>query len=475
MARVDEVLAGLGARSSDEALRSDVEGIRSTLRSPLRIAVAGRVKAGKSTLVNALLGQRVAPTDVGECTTLVTWYAHDEAERLEIVHRDGTRTRRALRTDGSLPPDLGCDIAGVDHLEVFLSLDELRDVTIIDTPGLRSANDEHSERTRALLAIDEASRSGVAMADVLLLVMALEPHQQDLATLAEFDAQFGGLSRNALNAVGVLSRIDHAGVDPATAKAHGIELAERLSRHHQLSLAAVLPVNGLLAETTRCGQLTESDARALRSLVDLDAGRRRLLLLSADRFVESPSPVPASDRVRLLERLDLQGIGEALDILESGATSVGDLSRELHRRSGVEALAREVYENFAGRADAFKVGRALVALARLDPESDADRHLVRQVHEELSLDPRLAVVQLVRVAQLVASREVVLPEHLVADLGSIVDLHLELAAEGSVPCLDDGWLIAAIRRWRTFGNEGRAGPGERAAVDSVLRSLESLL
>ena len=44
------------------------------LDEPLRVAIAGRVKAGKSTLLNALVGERLAATDAGECTRIVTWY-----------------------------------------------------------------------------------------------------------------------------------------------------------------------------------------------------------------------------------------------------------------------------------------------------------------------------------------------------------------------------------------------------------------
>ena len=42
---------------------------------PLRVAIAGKVKAGKSTLLNALVGDELAPTDAGECTKPVS-YTH---------------------------------------------------------------------------------------------------------------------------------------------------------------------------------------------------------------------------------------------------------------------------------------------------------------------------------------------------------------------------------------------------------------
>ena len=56
--------------------------VRERLDEPLRVAVAGRVKAGKSTLLNALVGERLAPTDAGECTRIVTWYEDGHTYRV---------------------------------------------------------------------------------------------------------------------------------------------------------------------------------------------------------------------------------------------------------------------------------------------------------------------------------------------------------------------------------------------------------
>ena len=50
----------------DAAARADSDGgriraIDRGLRTPLTVAVAGRVSSGKSTIVNALIGRRVGP------------------------------------------------------------------------------------------------------------------------------------------------------------------------------------------------------------------------------------------------------------------------------------------------------------------------------------------------------------------------------------------------------------------------------
>src|SRR5579864_8725565 len=118
--------------------------VENRLREPLRIAVAGRVKAGKSTLVNALLGQRVAPTDVSECTRVVTWFSYGHPERLEVLLRDGGTIEAQLTEDGMLPAQLPVPIDQIAALHAYLANASLQTMTLIDTPGLGSVHDDYS-------------------------------------------------------------------------------------------------------------------------------------------------------------------------------------------------------------------------------------------------------------------------------------------------------------------------------------------
>jgi len=69
--------------------------------------VAGRVKAGKSTLLNALVGEELAPTDAGECTRVVTWYQDGLTYRVTIDPKEGPSTpARFTRHAGVLEIDL---------------------------------------------------------------------------------------------------------------------------------------------------------------------------------------------------------------------------------------------------------------------------------------------------------------------------------------------------------------------------------
>ena len=62
------------------------------------MAIAGKVKAGKSTLLNALVGEQVAPTDAGECTRVVTWYRDGTTPRIVLHPRDGEPAAAARAT-----------------------------------------------------------------------------------------------------------------------------------------------------------------------------------------------------------------------------------------------------------------------------------------------------------------------------------------------------------------------------------------
>src|SRR5580700_5297668 len=83
-----------------DPLDRDLSSLLVRLREPMRVAVVGRVKAGKSTIVNAMLGQRVAPTDVSECTRLVTWFRYGYPQRVVLELRDGTEMATQLSSAG---------------------------------------------------------------------------------------------------------------------------------------------------------------------------------------------------------------------------------------------------------------------------------------------------------------------------------------------------------------------------------------
>src|SRR5256885_16239671 len=106
MSTSDQVRAILGgtiqAYRNDPSYRhrpdvhNELERIGWRLNQPIRIALAGILKAGKSTLVNALVGEDIAPTDATEATRFVTWFRNGATPKGIANHRSGHASTEPL-------------------------------------------------------------------------------------------------------------------------------------------------------------------------------------------------------------------------------------------------------------------------------------------------------------------------------------------------------------------------------------------
>src|ERR1700754_4122518 len=96
--------AGIERAGDDPALaplRAALAGARDHLDEPMRVAVVGHIKAGKSTMLNALLGEELAATGTEELTFNVNWLRHG-TPGLRVHFKDGrepeTRTLAELES-----------------------------------------------------------------------------------------------------------------------------------------------------------------------------------------------------------------------------------------------------------------------------------------------------------------------------------------------------------------------------------------
>lgn len=372
-----------------EPLRERWTALRDGLCGPLRVAVVGRLKAGKSTLVNALLGQVVAATGAGECTLAVSRVRYGFPERVE---------------------------AGADaSRDVYLSNEILRTLTIIDTPGLDSVHEAVSRATWDLL---EASGPEAALgtADALILVVNDRLADADLDALGLLSGRRNADFALAVSCLGVLTRVDlfadDGDVDEharAVAAAHAGRLREHVSD--------VMPVFGLLAEAAEAGRLTEADAGAVAVLAGLADDVVAVVLADADEF-RTDGRVGLTDaaRERLIERLGMFGLREAVRLHRGGARGAAALTTALSHRSGIGALRGWMLAEFAEKGDALRVSRTLGQLFELSYHAHDDVDVrafldrLRDVVEELRLSPRLHRLEELRARQAVRSDAVRLPE-----------------------------------------------------------------
>src|SRR6185503_3000939 len=157
--------------------------IEARLVEPLRVAIAGKVKAGKSTLLNALVGEPLAATDATECTKVVTWYVEGQRYQATLEPREGEPVHIALKRDAT---GITLDLEGrapedIARIVVRWPSSRLRSMTLIDTPGVGSISG-FGQRTFELLAPED--ERGTAADAVLYLTPHL--HASDVRFLEAF-------------------------------------------------------------------------------------------------------------------------------------------------------------------------------------------------------------------------------------------------------------------------------------------------
>lgn len=448
------------------------------LAEPLRIAIAGMVKAGKSTLLNAIIGEEIAPTDTGECTRIVTWYRYGHTPRITLHPRDGDpRILPLKRADGRLVFVLGnVQAEDVERLDVEWPSPRLRTMTLIDTPGIASLSEDVSARSTSFLTPGDTP----SQADAIIYLMR-HMHASDLRFLESFRDTEAGRS-GTVNALAVLSRADEVGAGRIDSLLSAGEIAERYRRDHNLRKLAlgVVPVAGLLAQSART--MRQQDFAALQLLAGLDRGDREKMLLSADRFVRSAGPegLTAEARASLLAKYGLFGIRLAVVLVRNGFDEPTPLAHELARRSGLDPLLDLLNRQFQARAEALKARTALVgveSLLRSSPRPDngqlaaALERLQVNAHEfrELRLLATLRTTGVPLRPELAAEAE-----GLIGGWGAAPHIRLGLDEDASPDDLADE-ARRFLLRWRSVAENPLT---DRAALDAcrvVVRSCEGVL
>jgi replication fork clamp-binding protein CrfC len=493
MSTSDQVRAILGgtisAYRADPAYRdrpdvhNELDRIGRRLNQPIRIALAGTLKAGKSTLVNALVGEDIAPTDATEATRIVTWFRHGPTPKVTANHRGGRRTNVPIGRGAQGSPDhrgLTFDFTRLDpedvvDLDVEWPAAELIDTTIIDTPGTSSLSRDVSQRTLRLLVPGD----GVPRVDAVVFLLRTL-NAADIALLNQIGELVGG-SSGALGVIGVASRADEIGAGRIDAMMSAKDVAKRFTAEMDKTgiCQAVVPVSGLLALTART--LRQSEFVALEKLAGVDAAELAKAMLSVDRFVREDSslPVDAATRAALLDRFGMFGVRISIAVLRAGVTDSVALADELLERSGLVALRDVIDQQFAQRSDLLKAHTALLSLRRF-----VEHHPIYATpYIVADIDPLLAdthAFEELRLLSQLRSRPTTLNEDEIVSLrriigGSGTDAASRLGLQPDAPYDGPRAAFAAAQRWRRRADHPLNDPFTTRACRAAVRSAEAMV
>jgi hypothetical protein len=429
--------------------------------SPLRVAVAGRSGSGKSTMVNAVVGDEVAPIDVDGA---FAWYQDGPQPKATLYTPQGPIGDPPIgRVDRRLDIDLSqYDSSQISRIVVDWPARVLRDATLIDTPPIA----------------DGVSEQIAAEADALLYLTP-QVHVMDVRFLQS--TQDHPVARAApVNGILVLSRADEVG----GGRIDALSTAKQIARRHRRDARVrglcqnVIAVSGLIGQAGRT--MPDEEYASLATLASSPRAATDDLLLSADRFTRSNHALPAPVRKELADRLGLLGVRLAVALIRQGADTRTKLAAELVKRSGLNELRDSIGRLFIDRRQVLKARSALLGLdvvLRMEPRPGAGK-LVTDVERVLAGAHEFHELRLL--GGLLSGRTR-LPDDLGAEaqrliggFGTDLDARLGFDRPATEPEVQAA-VYDALARWREQSESPLLGSSERDAARVVVRSCEAML
>lgn len=370
---------------------ADMQAQVSDSVEPFNVAVFGRMKAGKSSLINALVGRRLAITGVNESTATINRLTYASgAEQLGTFRAHWRDSGPETFPLERLPIDWnGKDesvlerIRQVKYLELFADVEWLRDVQVTDTPGTDSTVDGHEDVAQQFINGKEA--------DALIYVFTPVARGTDEDDLQRFRSNCLPGS-DPYNSVAVMHKWDETywknGGDFADIQGK----ADRLYYQMKSLVAAVIPVSGPLALIAQmASQNFWQDLLALLESFPQEA--RLKSALAMDRLWVS-KPAQAALYRRSKEEYDIPWASFRVmlrEIYRAGCSNADAAVRVVRKLSGIDALRTLLDKQFFKKS-------AIIRLNRTRTGVQSDVKSVRRAMEESYQQVREEAEYLQRIA-----------------------------------------------------------------------------
>lgn len=131
------------------------------LKKEIMIVTVGEMKRGKSSLLNAMIGDEIFPVNINVCTNIVTVLRYGNSEKAEVVIEEKKANGYELVTKpisrSEIPEYVSEQGNAANHknvklLNIEIPSNLLKDgVVFVDTPGVGSLNVSHAETTYGFL------------------------------------------------------------------------------------------------------------------------------------------------------------------------------------------------------------------------------------------------------------------------------------------------------------------------------------
>ena len=343
----------------DVSLSKEIKKSQERLMQPMQLAIIGKISSSKSTLVNAILGQaEVVRTGQMEETFNVSWLKYgDSNSDINVVFKDGkvSSVPRAQWAQWTSHQEKNVLKEQVKYIEVFYEHEILKDINIIDTPGLDALSQIDSKNT--ILFLKEVHPDAV----VMLFTKSIA--ESTLSVLQDFqNVGTGDFNLSAMNAIGILSKADTiwSAMEPdkdILSIGNRVIKTTLYDKYPEVrkSLFSILPVSSLIGLSS--STINDIDYTSLKTLCSVDDSILFEMLSSPDFFFdeEYSVDVKSSERQRLYNKFGLYGIYILIESLRRNEdVGVVFLSEVLKERSGFGKFLLTVQSHFGKRSTLIK-------------------------------------------------------------------------------------------------------------------------
>lgn len=150
-----EIASGLGAKSLKERL--DRELVKKLEEDRFHLVVVGEFNHGKSTFVNALLGENVLPVGVTPTTAAIHHLKYAERPEATVVYQSGKRESIPFEDTRKFAVGGGQSADEIDYLEVGYPAKLLEErILLVDTPGVNDLSLQRADITYSYIPRSDA-------------------------------------------------------------------------------------------------------------------------------------------------------------------------------------------------------------------------------------------------------------------------------------------------------------------------------
>lgn len=346
-------------------IEKDLYSVAGKVTHPFNVAVFGKMKRGKSSLVNALLGSPLAITDQTEATATINVVSYaspdsDLLKKFEIHWKDEppqtfplTELKKWTGPDGQFDR--------IKYIQLYSHIPSLQYHEIIDTPGTESVVQKHQKIAEDF--INPNFFQDERKADALIYVFGYNVEDADLKYLRMYQQH---ASSDSYNVLGILHCWDAQFVNNLRTGvgARFEDIVKRAeSKRAELGglVTDIIPVSAPLAifvnlESARRDELLERAIRLLGGTSDRDVYR---FIMQRGVFLSDPERSALWNDIITSTDTKFPDATAWVILIEAARSngSVAELVERLRLMSGIDRFKEKLDKSFFSRSELIRQRR----------------------------------------------------------------------------------------------------------------------